>query len=226
MGDYSPAKLSAKWAGHMQPLLAAARAQWERARPRLTLLPLHWQIADIRKDRGTPPKAKKALLFRGRVVWGLVSRAYLPAYVPGHRTHHGSVVYSLDAREPDSIFELAWAVNELRANRLTPPPGTESVAAAMRDDRSAFARLRLPEEVGAYGEAYLANLCVHRTRLPGGYLHDRLLPILVFPERTEWCCILPLRGWPQPLQELWLSGPPANDPVEFNRMLAAAKVRP
>ena len=226
MGDYSPAKLSAKWAGQLQPLLTATRAQWEAVRPRLPFLPLRWQRPDIRLDRVTPLKAKRALLFRGHVVWGLISRAYFPAYVPGRRTHYGSVVYALDVHEPDSIFELAWAVNELRANNDTPPPGTEKVAAAIRDDHSSFIRLSLPEEVGAHGEAYFANLCIHRTRLPGGYLHDRLLPLLVAPGKTEWCCILPLPGWPQRLRDLWLSGPPANDPVEFNRRLAHFNIRP
>ena len=226
MGDYSPEKLSAKWEGRLQPLLTAIRAQWERTRPRLPFLRLRWQVPDIRNDRATPLRAKRALLFHGQVVWGLISRAYLPAYVPGRRTHYGSVVYAVDTYEPDSIFELAWAVNQLRADRLPPPPGTEKIADAMRDDRSVFTRLRLPLEAGAYGEAYLGNLCIHRTRLPGGYLHDRLLPLLVAPEKTEWCCILPLRGWPQKLRELWLSGPPANDPVEFNRRLAEANVKP
>ena len=223
MGDYSPAKLSAKWAGQMQPLLTGVREQWEFVRPRWTFLRLRWHAAN---DRATPLKAKPALLFRGQVVWGFISRAYLPAYVPGRRTHYGSVVYALDPHEPDSIFELAWAVNELRANRLPPPPGTETIAAAMRDDQSVFTRLRLPVETGAHGEAYLANLCIHRTRLPGGYLHDRLLPLLVAPRETEWCCILPMRGWTPQLKSLWLSGPPANDPVEFNRRLTQANIKP
>jgi len=176
MNDYSPAKLAQKWTGRLESLLSETRKLWDTKRPRKTWLSLRAPEADAAHDQMTPRSAQKVLGHRGRVVWGLVSRAFFPSYIPGRNTHYGSVVYGLDHHEPDSIFELAWSVNQLREAGVTPPPGTERVAAAIRDDRSNFVRLKLPVEVGAHGTSYFANLCIHRTRLPLGYIHDRLLP--------------------------------------------------
>jgi hypothetical protein len=226
MNDYSPAILGQKWKGHLAALLADTAKLWNATRPRKTLFSFGQTEADLKNDQMTPRSANEALLYRGRIVWGLISRAFFPAYIPGRHTHYGSVVYALDTHEPDSIFELAWSVNQLREPGVTPPPGTEKIAAAIRDDRSNFVRLRLPVEVGAHGTSYFANLCLHRTRLPLGYIHDRLLPILVAPEITEWCCILPLRGWPPALRQIWSSGRPAYDPASFDQMLRLYKIEP
>ncbi|MEI9895253.1 MAG: hypothetical protein WDN28_15520 [Chthoniobacter sp.] len=97
---------------------------------------------------------------------------------------------------------------------------------AMRDDQSSFTRLRIPVEAGAHGEAYLANLCIHRTRLPAGYLHSRLLPVLVAPPRTSYCCILPLRFWAPALTELWSSGPPVRPAFAYAALLERFKIEP
>ena len=225
MSDYFPAKLSEKWT-NTEPLLRDVRDLWEKSRPRQRLLSFGLPEPDARDDKITPRGAKKAMLYRGSVVWGLIARAFFPSYLPGRNTHYGSVVYALDSHEPDSVFELAWRVNQLRENNSPPPVGTEQIASAIRDDRSSFRRLRLPVELEAYGEAYLSNLCIHRSRLPTGYVHDRLLPILVAPSETEYCCILPLRFWTAMLKQIWSSGPPAYEPSVFTEMLAVYKVQP
>jgi len=229
MGDYTPEKASEKWVAEMQSLLASTRELWKVQRPKQWLLfrslqPLREK--DAPRDRLALQHAKESLLYRGYVVWGCITRAYFPAYIPGKHTHYGSVVYTLVERDPSPVFQLAQAVNRLREDRSPAPAGTEKVAAAIRDDHSTFVRLKLPAEIGADPRSYLGNICIHRTRLPSGYLHDRLLPILVIPEETDWCCILPLRGWPPRLREIWLSGPPAYQPDAFDRMLKDHKIRP
>jgi hypothetical protein len=226
MSDYSPDKLASKWRDRLPPLFDETAQLWKEGKPRRRLFSFGPPESDLRHDQQTPPKAKATLLYHGRVVWGLIARAFFAAYLPGRNTFYGSVVYSLDAYEPDSIFELAWRVNELRKNNAPPPKGTETIARAIRDDSSDFARLRLPTEVDAYGSSYLANLCIQRTRLPKGYLHERLLPILVSPEETEWCCILPLRFWSPKLKEIWLTGSPAYEPAEYAQMLPHYKIQP
>lgn len=224
--DYSPAKLSQKWTGRTERLLCGVKELWEGSRPKKRLFSFGPPEADDKNDRITPLDAKRALVYRGHVVWGLITRAFFPSYVPGRNTHYGSVVYGLDGHEPDSVFDLAWCVNQLRENDATPPVGTEQIASAIRDDRSNFSRLRLPLDLGAHGESYLSNLCIHRSRLPTGYLHDRFLPLLVAPVETEWCCILPLRFWTPMLKEIWSRGPPAYEPLVFAEMMAHYKIQP
>jgi hypothetical protein len=226
MSDYSPENLSRKWKGLLPQSLEETSQRWALGKPRKRFFSFKALESDLDDDQQAPRDFKTKLLLNGEVVWGLIARSFFAAYVPGRNTHYGSVVYSVEKHEPDSVFELAWRVNELRKDRSIPPKGTEAIANAMRDDTSGFARLRLPVELDAFGESYLANLCIHRTRLPGGYLHDRLLPILIAPKQTEWCCILPLRFWSPGFKEVWLSGPPAYEPSQFSYMFAQYKIQP
>jgi hypothetical protein len=233
--EYSPERLARKWTGQLDTLLRETRALWDAGRSRKKpLLSFRLPEADSNDDQQAPRADREKLLYQGQVVWSVIARAFFPAYVPGRNTHYGSVVYGLNPEDAgtvssfeDSVFDLAWQVNELRREGAPPaPPGAERVAAAISDDRSSFARIRLPESIGAHGESYFANLCVHRTRLPTGYLHERLLPLLIAPGVTEWCCILPLRFWAPRLREIWASGPPISPPERYAAMLAHYNIKP
>ena len=164
--------------------------------------------------------------YDGYVVLGHFARAFFPAYIPGNHTHYGSVVYSTDPGDCDGVFELAWRVNQLREIGYTPPPGTEKVARAIGDDHSNFVRLDLPTQLGGNGKGCFGNVCIHRSRLPLGYLHTRLVPILIEPRRTKWCCLLPLRFWGSTLTEIWQSGPPCYSPELFAEQCRAVGIQP
>jgi hypothetical protein len=226
MSDYDPKCLSEKWLPVMNSCLSETQSLWNTGKPKRSFIALFYPENDSWRDLRLPRRDTLTLHYEGQVVWGFVTRAFFPAYIPGSRTHYGSVVYSIDPHEPDSVFELAWQVNRLREYGVSPPPNTQTIAAAINDDRSNFSRLKLPVELGAHGDSYFANICIHRTRLPSGYLHDRFLPILVAPQRSEWCCILPLRFWSPALKEAWLTGPPAYVPAQFAAMISRYKVKP
>lgn len=226
MNRYDPEELSAKWLGQLDHLLSEARELWNAGKPRKPLLSFsQLPETDSRADQMAPAAAKQILGYQGRLVWGHFARAYIPAYIPGKNTHYGSVVYSADAEPADSIFELAWKVNELRSGKPV-PRGTEEVARAIENDQSQFARIALPRELGVTGNCFFANLCIHRSRLPLGYIHDRLVPLLILPEKTQWCTLLPLRFWPDQLQAVWSSGPPAGDQARYRAMCASNRVEP
>lgn len=210
----------------MKAMLAGVRALWEREKNRKGFLSFSNPDKDVKNDSATSASANNALLRNGRVVWAWIARAFFPSYMPGVNTHYGSVVYAMDENEPDSLPELWEAVNRLRDPNVVPPKGCEKLAIGMRTDRNCTARLLLPPELGALGESYFADMCILRTRLPGGYLHRRLVPILAASRDTEACCILPLRGWTPEFKQLWLSGPPAFDPRQFSGMLQKYKVTP
>lgn len=226
MNAYSPSKLSKKWRTYLEPLLTESQDRWSQLRPRRSFFSWGFPEDDAADDRLAPATDKKALLYKGEVVWGVISRAFFPAYLPGRHTHYGSVVYAVDNQAPYSVFEMAYRVNELRDGVTVPPEGTVHIAAMIRDDHSDFSRVRLPSVLGAKGDAYLANLCLHRSRLPLGYVHDRLVPLLIAPTETEWCCLLPLRAWSPKLQEIWGSGSPAYYPSAFASMMVAYNIEP
>jgi hypothetical protein len=226
LNDYSPEKLSEKWKGHTAGLLEILTKRWESGRAQKRFFSIGLPEPDASLDRVAPFKAKRILLYEGIVVMGHVARAFFPAYIPGKGAHYGSVVYSADPAPVDSLFELAWRVNELRKDNTSPPLGTEKVAAAIRDDRSQFARILLPPSIGGVTRAFFANICIHRSRLPLGYIHDRLVPLLIAPDKTDWCTILPLRFWDEEFKRIWSSGPAVYDQKEFKLRCQVLGIRP
>jgi hypothetical protein len=226
MSEDSPSLSAAKWRVPLSELRDECQSLWERGRPRKPWLKPRDPEADGDRDEGTPKGDRMILGYHGYVVLGHFARAFFPAYIPGTRTHYGSVVYSLDPAGCDDLFELAWRVNQLRKSGAPPPPGTEQVAWAIGDDQSQFSRLDLPAQLGGNGKGCFGNLCIHRSRLPLGYLHSRLVPILIEPRRTKWCCLLPLRFWSSHLIGIWQSGPPCYPQEVFSARCRALGINP
>jgi hypothetical protein len=226
LNDYSPKKLMEKWAEHISDLPGRMTRRWESGRPQKRFFLSVPSESDSAADQLTPPKDQRLLLQEGYVVMGHFARAFFPAFIPGKMTHYGSVVYCLDPAPVEKLFELAWRVNLLRKDNSPPPAGTETVATAIRDDRSQFVRLRLPPQVSTVEQSFFANICIQRTRLPFGYIHDRLVPLLVAPQKTEWCMLLPIRFWDDGFKEAWCSGPPANDQKLFHTRCQLHRITP
>jgi hypothetical protein len=215
VSDYDPKSLARKWTLSLDDLRLETEQHWVSGRPKRPWLPLGLPEADLSKDQGTPRPDLLKLAYHGRVVLAHFARAFFPAYIPGVNTHYGSVVYCTDPHASSGLFDLAWRVNELRRDSLPPPPGTERVAFAIRDDQSDFARIEMPLALGVASGCFFANICILRSRLPLGYLHSRLVPILICPEETQWCCLLPLRFWSSRFSEIWASGDPAYPVAAF-----------
>ena len=120
--DYSPDGLARKWAGQPADLISPMVRLWEQGRPRKRLFSFAAHSEpDSNQDQMIPAEARRILLYKGNVVMGHFARAFFPAYIPGKITHYGSVVYASDPVPVDSLFELAWRVNELRKDNSPPP---------------------------------------------------------------------------------------------------------
>ena len=226
MSDYAPHVLAAKWNSLLGEVFRECQVLWDNRKPARGWLMFGSGERDSAADQMTPERDRELLLKEGRVAMGHFARAFLPAYIPGVHTHYGSVVYSTDPAHNEQLFELAWRVNELRRGANRPPAGTEEVACAIRNDRSDFARIELPPELGVEQGCYFANICIHRTRLPLGYIHSRLVPILIAPEKSPWCSLLPLRFWGETFQRIWKSGPPACPAEPFIESCRGAGIEP
>lgn len=181
---------------------------------------------DLWADHVTPWDDRMMLAHEGTVVLGHFVRAFFPAYIPGRRAHYGSVVYGKDPAMCTEVFDLAWRVNELRQNHRPPPQGTEIVASSIRNDQSSFPRIELPPALGVEKGRFVANLCIHRSRLPLGYIHSRLVPLLICPDKTHWSCLLPRRFWSPRMVEVWKSGPPVYPREAFAAQCRYMRVKP
>lgn len=224
--DYNPEALAVKWHRPIHVFREQCQALWEAGRPKKRWFSLRDPEPDLAADKMTPRSDRLILAYHGQVVLGHFARAFFPAYIPGKKTHYGSVVYSRELADCSSVFDLAWRVNQLRRDNSPPPPKTEAVARAIRDDRSSFAVIHLPPALGTRPGSCFGNICIQRSRLPLGYLHTRLVPILIQPDMTDWCTLLPLRFWSQDFIDIWRSGPPIYPPEPIIEQCRKFRVKP
>jgi Fe-S cluster assembly iron-binding protein IscA len=145
------------------------------------------------------------LLREGEVVWGHVVMANRALYEPGDRDHPGNVVYSPKAHfdeHPEDLTAIAHAVYALK-DTAPDDPALAEVAATISDDYNGVEKQRLPKALTGGRVVYLAWTIFHRSRLPKGYLADRLVPLLICPKQTPANMVLPLPYWPRELAEQW-----------------------
>lgn len=92
-----------------------------------------------------------------------------------------------------------------------PLDGIEGYAAVIRDDYSKPSRIPVPIPIAAKDGVYLQSIKIPRKILPCGYLHHRLVPIVV-GDRLPYASIIPHRYWGEEFRALWCSeDPPLSD---------------
>jgi hypothetical protein len=186
-GSYDSAAAYQRWRGKLGPALAAIRARYSGFRRIGFGAPIH--------------------IF-GRAVWGVFVRAFWPIYMGGKRGHHGSVVASFDPFFEDSpgLFEISEDLRRLRESS-NEPKSVEKFARILRNDYRAPARVTVPKELTTGRKVFFQSVFIPRSRLPGGYLHHRLVPI-VASRIVSAAQILPLKFWPPEFQRIWQLGEP------------------
>jgi iron-sulfur cluster assembly protein len=126
-------------------------------------------------------------------------------YSPGDHDHPGNVVYSPEPDFDDNPQHLADIAHAVYALKGTEPenPAVAEVATTISDDFNMVEKQRLPRQLVAAHEVYLAWLIIHRSRLPSGFLCARLVPLLICPEKTTVTMIVPSPYWPPDLMDQW-----------------------
>ncbi len=154
------------------------------------------------------PLTKLAVYNFGRVVWGVFARAFWAIYRSGRNNHYGTVVLGFDSIFEDSsaLFGISQDLRTLREG-VGEPEFLETFARQIRDDTKGRNRIRIPKELSCGRAAYFQLVYVPRTRLPCGYLHHRLVPVIAHPA-SSYACILPLEFWPADFKRKWLEGEP------------------
>lgn len=149
------------------------------------------------------------VLRQGRIVWGVFARAFWPIYTRGENNHYGTVLCGLQPPALDRgvfLFELGQTLRNLRENGGEKPEHREFFQ-AVRDDFDSTSRLMVPGDLAASREIYFQAIYIHREKLPAGYLHHRLVPIIIH-ETIPYASILPLRFWGDEFSDIWKSGSP------------------
>jgi Fe-S cluster assembly iron-binding protein IscA len=145
------------------------------------------------------------LLDSGIVVWGCTAQANRLLYEPGDEDNPGNTVYSPSPYFDDNPQHLADITNRVRQLKGSEPndPELAAVAAAITDPYNQIDKQLLPYKLTDGHEVYFAWTLIHRGRLPDGVLSDRMLPLMICPERTPGTMIPPLAFWARPLIDRW-----------------------
>ena len=165
------------------------------------------------QDTVMPDRTAKFLVYNfGRVVWGVFARAFWPIYIPGKHDHYGSVVFGFDHFFNDSpaLFEIVEDLRALREQGGEPKHLNKFAAQIRNDSFPTPNRVRIPPELAGERKAYFQSIYIPRTSLPGGYLHTRLVPIVVHP-MSSYAIMVPLKFWPEKFKAKWLEGKPPLD---------------
>jgi hypothetical protein len=183
--------------------LAGATPRPERLVETLAAHPPHWLKPETTDERLKALRGwydhQRELLVHGRVVWGHVVHAAVTMFKPGAIDGPAEVVYGADEAFDDDPSPLAAVAEQLWASREDVDPAGE-VPFHARDEVS----------TGAAGgrEIFRATIMLPRRHLPRGCLADRLLPLLVCPEKTEAAMALPAVWWSPALAAAWGDVPP------------------
>jgi hypothetical protein len=152
------------------------------------------------------PITKLAVYNFGHVVWGLFARAFWPIYMTGRNNHYGTVILSFDRYFDDSpaLFEITEDLRKLR-EAGGEPGHLKAFARQIRNDWESSNRIRIPKELSGGRDVFFQSIYIPRTRLPGGYLHNRLVPVFALPA-SSYACIVPLKFWPADFMRKWSEG--------------------
>lgn len=143
---------------------------------------------------------QRALLQRGRVVWGAVievndesatadSVEIAVVYAPGRRFDEsptqlqelGQRLTELDKSEPFADDDEPWGEKLRRVDKMA-----------------------LPQQWTDGTPCYCGNLLVSLPHLPSGAIRHWLVPILILPEFTDAAIVLPHFYWNELFREEWL----------------------
>ena len=155
----------------------------------------------------------------GTVTWGVFARAFWPIYQKGKSPlFFGSVVLSFDRDDEDapSLFEIAQEIRIIRDHDV-PLDKIESFAGIIRDDYAMVPRLEVPERIATKSGIYLQSIGMERAKLPTGYLHHRLVPIITH-RSVPYATVVDHKFWSPEFKEIWLSGNPLLSAEELKEM--------
>lgn len=170
----------------------------------------HW----LRSDDGLARvfDHQERLFVRGRVVLGALVQANQLLFQHGDVGAPLEVVYSEDPwfeENPDELHRIAARAFELKAE--TPEdPELAPLAAHLADEHGRAHRMRVPDVLTGGRVVHLGTTYASRRTLPNGWIQHALLPVLVAPDSTPACMLLPAKLWPREWLARW-ADPAPND---------------
>jgi hypothetical protein len=172
----------------------------------LTHLRIH-QPAYARIDQlNTFFRKKKDLLKRGQIVWGQTIQANQYLYHPGCDDAPAEVIFCPELSQtidPDRLTPIAQKFQSLKGTQPEDPE-LAALAASITDEYDRHFGLPLPQCLSPDFPTETSVIYIVRKHLPNGYLSQKILPLLVYPEQPRVVMVLPCRYWPTAMEDWWI----------------------
>lgn len=208
------------WIREMRTAFGDTPRKFDRhQKAHLSITKPKWMRFDFRKGIKSQYKDQDKLFQYGQVIWGSLIQANTLMFEAGDEDSPGALVYSLEGEHLEdigSLVEIAEALMALKGEDLFKVSAElRSFAEMITDERSVILHERLPDSLTGGKELYYSILTFPRKHLADGFLRNGIFPILVAPEHTKACTVLPSRFWPEDFIELmWSDSPWQIDPTE------------
>ena len=145
------------------------------------------------------------LIREGVVAWAHIVQANGTLFGKGSVDSPAVVLYSHDpsiAEEPFFLSEVAELLFEQKGQ--TTSPELQRFADMLASEHTNNYDVPVPDELTDGVPTLYTTLMINRARLPGGYLAERLFPVIVSPRRSSAVAILPLDFWDEAfIRAMW-----------------------
>jgi hypothetical protein len=170
----------------------------------------HLQVnrpAWVKKDRlNLFFQNRQDLLKRGRLVWGRLVQANQYLFYPGVDDSPAEVLFYPDAPadfNPELLNPIAQRFTNLKGSQPDDPE-LATLAASLTDEYDRHFGLAMPDSLSPDFPTEASVIYVVRKYLPNGYLSQKILPLLIYPEQPRLVMTLPCRYWPVEMEDWWI----------------------
>jgi hypothetical protein len=174
---------------------------------RLTTLRIQ-RPAGIQKDQiNLFFQKKNDLLKRGHIVWGQVVQANQLLFYPGMDNAPADVLFCPNPHSqnnPEALASIADRLYEIKGSQPDDPE-LAKLAAAITDESGRHFGLSIPQSLSPDFPTETSVIYIVRKHLPNGYLTQKVLPLLIYPEQPRIVMVLPCRYWPVEMEDWWIS---------------------
>lgn len=136
----------------------------------------------------------------GRVVWGSIVKANARLYEEGEDSQLGYVVFHPgdgSVTQPEDLQFLSFWIRNLGLEDSEPE--IARFAEIVADDYAHVSNEPLPARVAFGHEVYFTRALLLRAGFPNRRIESRLVPLLIWPEGSPDCCLLPGSLWAEGL---------------------------
>jgi hypothetical protein len=146
------------------------------------------------------------LLMTGRFAVGALVQANSMCFQKGKETCPANVIYSEDEFFLNAPFLLQMIASNIYStkNKTDISDDLKEFSDIITDEKVRSFNIKLPSSIANDRNVYFTTILVERKHLPNKILSGSTLPMIVAPEKTDACNIIPFKYWSKKYKKEWI----------------------